>query len=142
MDFILTRLENTPDMTIGEITIAGKHICWTCEDAERQEKIPKSTAIPRGRYRIVQTLSPRFGVRMPLLLDVPGFTGVRIHPGNTPDDTSGCILPGLHRTPTGVGASRLAYAELLKWFEAIEWQNEEVWITITGKEPEPWISKT
>ncbi len=131
-DFVLTRLQLDPDVTIGELTIGGKHICWTCEDAEREVKIHGKTAIPRGRYKIVRTFSPRFKVTMPLLLAVPNFEGVRIHPGNDADDTEGCILPGLERRPKGVGSSQLAYREVLHWLDAIEQQGREAWITVTA----------
>ena len=50
---------------------------------------------------------------MPLLLDVPGFEGIRIHPGNFPRDTEGCLLPGRERLPDAVQGSRLAYVDLL-----------------------------
>lgn len=129
-DFVLTRLQLDDDVTIGELTIGGKHICWTCEDAEREVKIPGKTAIPRGRYKIVRTFSPRFKVTMPLLLAVPNFEGVRIHPGNTAEDTEGCILPGLERRPKGVGSSQLAYREVLHWLDAIEQQGREAWVEV------------
>lgn len=131
-DFVLRRVQLDDDVTIGELTIGGKHICWTCEDAEREVKIPGKTAIPRGRYKVVRTWSPRFQVTMPLLLDVPNFEGVRIHPGNDADDTEGCILPGLERRPKGVGSSQAAYRELLKWLDTIEHQGLEAWIEITA----------
>jgi Family of unknown function (DUF5675) len=138
-DFILERVQLDPDVTIGKLSIGGHHICWTCEDAEREVKVPGKTAIPRGRYRIKQTWSPRFQVTMPQLLDVPGFEGVRIHPGNGPEDTEGCILPGLERRPKGVGSSQLAYREFLKWIDTLERQELEAWVEIRGpaSQPEP-----
>lgn len=52
------------------------------------------TAIPSGEYSVAITYSPRFKKNLPLLENVPGFAGIRIHPGNTAKDTEGCLLFG------------------------------------------------
>lgn len=139
--FKLERLQLDEDVTIGQLTIAGHHICWTCEDAERPDanndgfvdnKIPGKTAIPRGTYKVLRTYSPKFQRTMPQLMDVPGFTGIRIHTGNYADDTAGCILPGLERLPKGVGQSSKAYEEVIKWLDAVEWQGNTSYIQIVG----------
>ena len=52
------------------------------------------TAIPEGVYEVIVNVSAKFKRKLPLLLDVPYFTGIRIHRGNTDKDTSGCILVG------------------------------------------------
>mgnify|MGYP000975645371 CR=1 FL=1 len=92
--------------TIGKLSINGKSICDTLEDTDREltsdmseEEIKKrkvfgKTAIPVGEYKVVMTYSNRFKKQMPLLLDVKGFSGIRIHSGNTAEDTEGCILCG------------------------------------------------
>lgn len=138
-EFLLRRVQFGPDTaTVGELLLNGRHICWTCEDAVREIpgrpvsewKIKGETAIPVGRYKIERTWSPRFSMMMPQLIDVPGFEGIRIHPGNTTDDTEGCILPGMEWRENGVGSSQLAYREILKWLEAIESQGLDAWITI------------
>jgi hypothetical protein len=82
------------DRTLGEMIIDGAHFCWTIEDAVRDRKVPNDTAIPTGVYEVVVNWSQRFGKALPLLMNVPGFTGVRFHGGNGPDDTEGCILVG------------------------------------------------
>jgi hypothetical protein len=137
-DFVLTRAQCDPTVTIGELMIGGHHICWVCEDPVREIegqpvsdwKIKGETAIPRGRYRVQRTLSARFGHTTPQLMDVPGFEGIRIHPGNTTADTEGCLLPGLERRSDGVGASQLAYREVLKWLDTIEQNGDEAYIEI------------
>lgn len=81
--------------TCGAIFIAGRFICFTLEDEKRLQKVYGQTCIPDGRYEVEVSNSPRFGRMLPELLDVPGFTGIRIHPGNDIDDSRGCVLVGL-----------------------------------------------
>jgi Family of unknown function (DUF5675) len=68
--------------TIGELLVDGEHECWTLEDVVRPDgqKVPGETAIPYGTYDVIITPSVRFGTDMPLLVGVPNFTGIRIHP--------------------------------------------------------------
>ena len=118
--------------TIGDLYVDGTHTCYTLEDVVRPdgEKIYGETAIPYGRYRVVVTFSNRFQRDLPLLLDVPNFTGIRIHPGNTAADTHGCILPGMERHGDTVTHSRVAFTALFADIrDAIE-QGEEVWIEV------------
>lgn len=126
----LARIQRDADVTIGKIT-ANKVEMWACEDAVRPEKIAGRTAIPAGRYEVRITFSPRFKRMLPLLIGVPGFDGVRIHPGNDADDTEGCILPGLDRRPNGVGRSRDAFNILYQMIRAAEERGEPVFLEIT-----------
>jgi|GEM_PF-469665 len=82
--------------TIGEFYINDNFHCYTLEDVVRKDgiKIPGETAIPEGRYEVLINFSNRFNKEMPLLLQVPGFEGIRIHSGNTAANTEGCILVG------------------------------------------------
>lgn len=92
MIITLTRSIFRPDRTLGQLAINGKHFCYTLEDTVRETKIPGETAIPEGTYRIAVTYSPKYKRLMPEVLNVPGFEGVRIHGGNNPSHTEGCIL--------------------------------------------------
>lgn len=95
MNLFLQRIAQTPEYTIGRLEeIVGKFFCHTLEDAVKNEKITGKTAIPEGTYEVVVNHSPKFKRELPLLLDVPKFEGIRIHRGNTVNDTSGCILVG------------------------------------------------
>lgn len=98
MKILLKRKKFLSDRTIGELTINGKFKCYTLEDTVRPEgvKIPGQTAIPAGEYTVIVTHSQALKRRLPLLLNVPGFTGVRIHGGNRPEHTRGCILVAHH----------------------------------------------
>lgn len=134
MDLELTRVQLDSDVTIGRLTILGDDWgCWTAEDVQRAPDAPKvygQTAIPIGRYQVVVTPSPHFHKNLPQLLDVPGFQGIRIHPGNTALDTDGCLLPGLDRLPKGVGRSVAAWTVLNeKIVHAID-SGDTVYITI------------
>lgn len=116
MTLTLFRRWRDGDATIGELFVGdgAERFAYTLEDrVHGGPKIPGQTAIPAGKYPIVLTHSPRFQCEMPLLCDVPDFEGVRVHPGNTPKDTDGCILVGYGRGRASITESRLAYSALL-----------------------------
>lgn len=95
LKLILDRGEYEEGATTGDLYIDGVWECATLEDRVRTgPKVKGETAIPVGEYEILLTWSPRFKTILPLLIDVPGFDGIRIHPGNTADDTEGCLLVG------------------------------------------------
>lgn len=122
IDWVLQRIDSDQHRTIGELFFNGDSYCWTCEDAIREVKIEGETAIPAGKYEVQLTVSPRAkrgelwtpwpDSKLPLVLGVPGFTGIRIHSGNTSAHTEGCILVGLDRLANGVGTSRPALRRL------------------------------
>jgi hypothetical protein len=114
MKILLKRLHRTDVSTIGELYVDGVFECYTLEDIEREVKIKSETAIPKGKYKVMITMSNRFKRQMPLLLNVPNFEGVRIHAGNTNHDTEGCILVGQTRSNDFIGKSRKAYDKLFK----------------------------
>ena len=134
MELRINRDVLTPQFTLGRLSVDGSSECFTVEDTVRTgPKIPGETAIPAGRYRVIITYSPRFQRPLPILVNVPGFEGVRIHPGNTAKDTEGCILVGLGRTSDGVAESRHAFDPLMQQItEAID-SGEQVWIEITNQ---------
>ncbi len=116
MNLVLIREASQGNSTLGKLYIDGVFECYTLEDIVRKTKIAGETAINAGKYKIIINMSNRFKKMLPLLLDVPGFEGVRIHPGNTAQDTEGCILVGTTsaHNPTGgfIGSSKLAFDKL------------------------------
>lgn len=111
-NLILNRNEFTDISTIGELTLDGVFQCFTLEDACRSHKIEGKTAIPPGEYEVDVTYSTKFRRDLPLLVGVKGFEGIRIHSGNTTDDTEGCILVGKSKAQDWIGDSRVALDEL------------------------------
>lgn len=99
--------------TIGRLFVDGVFECYTLEDVVRSgPKIPAQTAIPFGTYDLTVDHSNHFQRDLPLLLNVPEFDGVRIHPGNTAADTEGCILVAKCAGTDSISNSRDAFNQL------------------------------
>jgi len=148
MEIVVTRLFRGVNSTLSIFEIDGKFVGgqFILEDRDRgltssmsledikQEKVYGKTAIPTGRYRVKLTYSPRFKRILPILISVPGFAGIRIHSGNSHEDTEGCLLPGSNYRKSDldyfVGASRIASGDLRTKIEWAFYRNEEVWIEI------------
>ena len=106
MTITIERKYKKPLYSIGLMYIDGKFFCNTLEDTDRgftqdtcevticKSKVYGKTAIPLGTYDVVVDYSSRFKKKLPHILGVKGFDGVRIHAGNKPEDTLGCILLG------------------------------------------------
>lgn len=126
MKLLLERNRPHLTCTTGQLFIDGAFECFTLEDVVREIrgvpvarwKIPGKTAIPAGLYNVTLTWSPRFQKNMPLINDVPGFTGVRIHCGNTDADTEGCVLVGRVEGNESILNSADAYRHLYPQLEA------------------------
>jgi len=115
--------------TIGDLCIDGVFFCYTLEDKVRKDniKVEGKTAIPSGTYKVIIDHSNRFNRDMPHILDVPGFLGVRLHAGNTSENTEGCLLVGSSRSKDFIGNSRTTFAKL---FEKMQSSKEPIEITI------------
>jgi hypothetical protein len=122
--------------TPGKLYYNGVQFCFTVEDEDRhledgqEEKVYGRTAIPRGRYRLLATFSHRFQRVLPILLGVPGFEGVRIHGGNTAEDSSGCILVGKVRTSTGIAQRSDTVERIIDMIDGANDTGAEVWLEI------------
>ena len=134
MELKLNRIFLGSSATIGELLVNDKHLCDTLEDRVRPEgeKVYGKTAIPEGTYEVKLTHSPRFKKILPEILNVPNFSGIRIHTGNSSKDTEGCILVGTWdgEKEDWVGNSRIAFDELMALLEEATDKKEPITITI------------
>lgn len=134
MELKLNRIFLGSSATIGELLINDKHLCDTLEDRVRPEgeKVYGKTAIPEGTYEVKLTHSPRFKKILPEILNVPNFSGIRIHTGNSSKDTEGCILVGTWdgEKEDWVGNSRIAFDKLMTLLEEATNNKEKVTITV------------
>ena len=141
MNIILNRIAKKAKYTIGKLYINDKYFCDTLEDTDRgltqsmteqqigSKKVYGETAIPTGTYRIIISYSNKFKKQMPLLLNVPGFAGIRIHSGNTEKDSLGCILVGKNKAVGKVLESRDTYNKLFSILQEVN-KKETIKITI------------
>lgn len=141
MDLRIERKWKKDTYTIGNLyykendSDEWKFICNTLEDKDRgldcmmsdeeikAKKVYGKTAIPTGKYRVfLRQVSPRFQYsswakpyegRVPRIMNVKGFDGVLIHPGNKPEDTLGCVLLGENKVKGGVINSQLCFHKFM-----------------------------
>ena len=142
MKLLLKRIFLGKDYTIGKLHINGVYFCDTLEDKNRdhnkdgilsgpgEQKVYGETAIPYGEYEIIVDYSPAFKRRLPRLLDVPHFSGILIHRGNTARDTAGCILVGENKVKGKVINSTPYEVKLTNILEDAKRRGEKVTIKI------------
>lgn len=134
MQLKLNRIFKTNTFTIGELYINEKYVTDTLEDRVRPEgeKVYGKTAIPEGTYEVKLTHSPRFKKILPEILNVPNFSGIRIHTGNSSKDTEGCIIVGTWdgEKEDWVGSSKIAFDELMTLLEEATNNKEKITITV------------
>lgn len=110
--------------TIGDLYIDGVFFANTLEDKNRdidkngifnngEKKVYGKTCIPFGTYKVILSMSSKFKKILPLLLNVPQFDGIRIHPGNTDEDSSGCILVGINDIKGRISKSTITFNSLM-----------------------------
>lgn len=126
MRLTLKRIANKKDYCIGKLYINGKYFCDTLEDVDRglddsmteeeirELKIKGQTAIPVGIYTVLMTYSPKYQKIMPLINNVKGYSGIRIHSGNSAKDTEGCLLVGKNTVVGRLTDSRITFNALFK----------------------------
>lgn len=132
----LIRKPSTKHYTEGELFLGEKKLCDTLEDRVREirtrsDKIAGYTAIPAGKYRILWTYSNKFKRHTPELEQVPWFSTIRIHAGNTAEDTRGCILVGRKGEEGQLILSRLTTEKIYNLISSAIMKKEPVYITIS-----------
>lgn len=136
MELTLNRIFLGSSATIGELLVNDKYLCDTLEDRVRPEgeKVYGKTAIPEGTYEMVLSYSPRFKKILPEILNVPNFTGIRIHCGNSSADSSGCILVGTWdgEKEDWVSDSKVAFNKLMSLLQKAADNKEKITITINN----------
>ena len=151
MELILERIAKRKTYTIGRLSIlekvideystgtAERYFCDTLEPTWRDYehgayKVKGRSAIPEGRYAVVISWSPKFKQWLPILLGGPEFNskwqGIRIHAGNTSEDTEGCILVGKNREVGKVLDSRIWVHRLKQKIVEAKGRGEAVWLTV------------
>jgi hypothetical protein len=146
MKLKLQRRYRGVDYTIGSLYIDGEYFCDTLEDTDRgltqtmspeeirRIKVPHETAIPTGIYKVIVNLSPAKRRMLPRLPDVPGFSGILIHRGNTKSDSSGCILVGENKVKGKVINSTPYEKRLVEILTEAHERGEETEIEIERKQ--------
>ena len=143
MKLRLERKYRCSNYCIDKLYINNEYFSDALEDSDRgltdtmsleeikKIKIKGNTCIPYGTYNITITYSPRFKKNLPLLNNVKGFDGIRIHSGNKPQDTEGCLLPGFNKVKGQVIDSRVTTDKLIAQIQQALNKGEKVTITIT-----------
>jgi hypothetical protein len=153
MILTLKRIYTCKDYTIGHLYVDGSYICDTLEDTDRmldssmsldqiaKIKVKGMTAIPTGRYKVLMNIvSPKYSKskyymnickgRVPRLDNVPGYSGVLIHVGNTAADTEGCLLVGYNTKKGMITNSKQAFEKLYNKLKIATDIGQTIWIDV------------
>jgi hypothetical protein len=121
MELKLVRSVFTDTATMGRLFINDVFFAFSLEDKERDlkgncsKKVQNKTCIDFGRFEVALTFSNHFKKLLPLLMKVPCFEGIRIHGGNTAEDSEGCILIGAESNMKDhIGNCAVKLAELVE----------------------------
>jgi hypothetical protein len=131
------------EYTISKVYINGRYFgCNALEDTDRgllqtmqitelqRKKIKGKTAIPRGYYDVRITYSPKYKRNMPLVVDVPAFSGIRLHSLNKPEDSEGCIGFGKNDKVGWISDSKYWTDKICRLIEAALNKGEKVTLIV------------
>ena len=143
MELKLIRKYRCSNYCIDKLYINNEYFSDALEDPDRRltdsmslEQIKKikikgNTCIPYGTYNVTITYSPRFKRNLPLINNVKGFEGIRVHNGNTPQNTEGCLLLGFNNIKGQVIDSKVTVNKFIDIVQKALNKGEKVTITIT-----------
>lgn len=131
MDMLLKRVRQGKNSTLSELYVDGSFQCYALEDRIRDYKVKGQTCIPPGKYCLginywggmntaYKRRFPDMHQGMIEIKEVPGFSSIYIHIGNTHADTAGCLLVGTYfhrnknRDDYEVYQSEVAYRDLYR----------------------------
>jgi hypothetical protein len=142
MELLCTRRWYTSASTISDLSLNGQRECFVLEDTVRAPgvKIQNETAIPAARFRVIVDWSNRFKKYAFHILDVPNYTGVRMHSGNTDADTDGCLLVGQTRALNAIFGSHNAFVALWEKLTEQAGFSEEHGCQVFQMKEETWIT--
>lgn len=133
MLLLLSRVAFKPDYTIGKLHINGTYFCDTLELPSFGKPGVNRNAkhcIQIGSYRVILSMSPKFGRLLPRLLNVPNHEGILLHEGNSVSDTIGCILVGFNTSIGYLTDSMKTITHLVSLFETSVTRHEASFIQI------------
>jgi Family of unknown function (DUF5675) len=144
MELYLKLVAESKNSTLSKLWLNGQEICFILEDGSRETKEYGKTRIPSGRYKMAQITQGRFFTRYKEIFgfafalgitNVLFFENIRIHAGNSVEDTLGCLLTGTQATYNKktdcyeVTESLKSYSKLWKLIQN-EMKNNNVFINI------------
>lgn len=142
LQVLITRNWRKSEYTIGKLYVNGQQLCNSLEPIDRRLfqgqpiadiarlKVKGKTAIPTGTYRLQIVFSPKFNRELIEIMDVPGFSSIRIHAGNRVTDTEACVLPGINSAVGMVTESRKYENQLTAMVKETTAKGEQAFITI------------
>lgn len=141
LNIALIREEKYSTCTMGKLYLNDSYFCDTLEDIDRglydtmpleeikSKKVYGLTAIPYGKYKVIVNYSNKFKKLMPLLINVKGYEGVRIHNGSFASDSYGCVLIGKKVKENFINQSRDTFSQFMNKLQGYD----EIWLEIKEK---------
>jgi Family of unknown function (DUF5675) len=130
----INRTTETKFSIIGELITDGFK-CFTLEPARVNPVNAGHPCINAGVYKVIRSHSPHLKYDTPELVSVPNRSDIRIHIGNKPADTLGCILVGMladtEHLPDTIRTSTKAFDKFMLIFNRAVARKEDITVIIS-----------